>query len=61
VIKTPDYALTEWFSKKGERTASMLFDHRTDRDETKNLANDESFSAVLKGLRERLERSIKNR
>lgn len=61
VIKTANYALTEWFNDKGERTASMLYDHRTDRDETRNVVDDKEYAAALNTLRKQLEQSMSNR
>ena len=61
VIKTSDYALTEWFDDEGERTASMLYDHRTDRDETRNVVGEKEYSVVLDELRQQLEQSMRNR
>jgi hypothetical protein len=33
VIKTKNFALTEWYSKKGKMLGRMLYDHRVDPEE----------------------------
>ena len=37
-IQTREFAYTEWFNREDSLMGSMLYDHRTDRDENFNLA-----------------------
>jgi hypothetical protein len=39
----------------------MLYDHRTDRDETRNVVDDKEYAAALNTLRKQLEQSMSNR
>ena len=57
-IKTPDFALSEWFDEQGEVSARMLFDHREDRDETINLADVPGYRDTVETLHREL---MKNR
>jgi len=54
VVKTQDYALTEWFDESGKRVASMLYDHNNDRDETLNLVGDKNYEQVIEAMRKQL-------
>lgn len=49
-IRTDRYLYTEWKNKKGERTASMLYDHKVDPDENNNVAGHPEYSDVVKRL-----------
>ncbi len=60
-IKTPEFALTEWFSEQGDVSARMLFDHREDRDETINLAAESDYKDTVEGLHRLLIESIRER
>ncbi len=61
VIKTKDFALTEWFDDRGQVKARMLFDHRNDRDETINLAEHPNYTDVIEGLHQQLLAMIASR
>jgi len=61
VIKTKDFALTEWFDNKGQVTDRMLYDHRKDRDETVNVAESPDYKLIVEDLHQRLADLINNR
>jgi len=46
-VKTDRYLYTEW-TKKGEVTQRMLFDHQLDPDENKNIADDPAVADVVR-------------
>jgi len=50
VTKTRDFSMTSWFNDAGDVTARMLFDHNTDRPETKNLVNDPRYENIVEQL-----------
>jgi arylsulfatase A-like enzyme len=54
VIKTADFALTEWFDDTGSVTAKMLFNHRVDRAETANVAEHDAYDSVVEDMHQRL-------
>jgi iduronate 2-sulfatase len=54
VIKTEDYALTEWYGKQGKMLARMLYDHRVDPEETHNVAEEPEYSDVVENLHNQL-------
>ena len=54
-IKTDDYSMTLWFDGSGKARGSMLFDHRVDRDETRNLAGDPAYREIALELQERVD------
>ncbi|MYF69668.1 MAG: sulfatase [Proteobacteria bacterium] len=60
-IKTPDFALSEWFDEQGEFTARMLYDHRNDRDETINLAEEPEYRDTEEAMHRALMENIRNR
>ena len=60
-IKTPEYALTEWFDEQGDVSARMLFDHLADREETINLAGESDYEDTVEGLHRLLIQSIRTR
>ncbi|MYJ95508.1 MAG: sulfatase [Proteobacteria bacterium] len=60
-IKTPDFALSEWFDEQGEITARMLYDHRNDRDETINLAEEPEYRDTVEAMHRALMENIRNR
>ena len=60
-IKTPEFALTEWFDEQGGVSARMLFDHRTDRDETINLADEPAYSDRVEAMHRELMKNIQER
>ena len=51
-VTTPDFAFTEWFNKKGQAWAKMLFDHRSNQLEAENIAEEEESKLIINGLRE---------
>jgi iduronate 2-sulfatase len=53
-IKTTRYAYTEFISKNGTITDSMLFDHLKDRPENHNVAANAEYKTVLQELKRRL-------
>lgn len=60
-VKTPDFALSEWFDERGEVTARMLYDHRNDRDETVNLAEEPEHRDRVEAMHRALMRNIRER
>ena len=60
-IKTPEFALTEWFDEQGGVSARMLFDHREDRDETINLADEPAYSDRVEAMHRELMKNIQER
>ena len=60
-IKTPDFALTEWFDEQGEVSARMLYDHRNDRDETVNLADEPAHRDRVESMHLELMRNLQAR
>lgn len=60
-IKTPNYALSEWFDEQGEVSARMLFDHRDDRDETVNLADEPEYRDRVEAMHRELMRNVQER
>ena len=54
-IKTDAYGMTVWYGESGKVRSSMLFDHRVDRIETKNLAEDPAYTETAIELRNRVE------
>jgi arylsulfatase A-like enzyme len=49
-IQTNDYAYTEWSSREDSLIGSMLYDHRTDRDENFNLAGLPEYEYLIDSL-----------
>ena len=60
-VKTPDFALSEWFDEQGEVTARMLYDHRNDRDETINLAEEPEYRDTVEAMHRALMENIRDR
>ena len=60
-IKTPEFALSEWFDEQGEVSARMLFDHREDRDETTNLSDVPGYRDTVETLHRELMKNIGER
>ena len=60
-IHTDQYTLTQWFSADNRVLAEMLYDNKNDPDETRNLANDKAYEAVLKDLSRQLAKHRKTR
>ncbi len=60
-IKTPEFALTEWFDEQGEVSARMLYDHRTDRDETVNLADEPAWRDTVESMHRELMQNLQAR
>ena len=60
-IKTPDFALSEWFDEQGEVSARMLYDHRNDRDETINLADEPEYRDRVEAMHRALMENIRER
>ena len=60
-IKTPEFALTEWFDDQGGVSARMLFDHRTDKDETVNVAESSDYADSVESLHQALMTHISER
>ncbi len=60
-IKTPEFAFSEWFDEQGEVMARMLFDHRNDRDETINLADEPEYRDRVEAMHRELMRNIRER
>jgi arylsulfatase A-like enzyme len=61
VIKTEDYALTEWYGKQGKMLARMLYDHRVDPEETHNVAEEPEYSDVVEDLHNQLVAMMESR
>lgn len=56
-VRTDHWRYTEWRSiDNGKVMARELYDHKKDKDETRNLADDSSQSATIKQLSKRLEK-----
>jgi len=53
-IKTYRYAYTEWFDKQGNSVARMLYDHASDPDENKNIADVNGMQQVVQDLHQQL-------
>lgn len=60
-VKTPEFALSEWFDEQGEVTARMLYDHRNDRDETINLAEEPEYRDTVEAMHRALMENIRDR
>ena len=60
-IKTPDFALSEWFDEQGDVSARMLYDHRNDRDETINLADEPEYRDTVEAMHRALMENIRER
>ena len=60
-IKTPDFALSEWYDEQGEVSARMLYDHRNDRDETINLADEPEYRDTVEAMHRELMNNIRER
>jgi len=60
-IHTDKYSLTQWFDKKGNVQAQMLYDNKNDPDETVNLESIPEYKDVLDDLSMQLETHIKTR
>lgn len=60
-IKTPEFAFTEWFNEQGEVSAKMLYDHRNDRDETINLADEPAYRDTVAALHRELMQNLRER
>lgn len=60
-IKTPDYAFTEWFNEQGEVSARMLYDHRNDREETVNLAEEPEYRDRVEAMHRELMQNLRER
>ena len=60
-IKTPDFALSEWYDEQGEVSARMLYDHRNDRDETINLADEPEYRETVEAMHRALMNNIRER
>ena len=60
VIKTRDFAFTEWFDR-GKVTERMLYDHRDDRAETVNVKDEPEYQPIVEELHQRLVNMMKNR
>ncbi|MBT5923638.1 MAG: DUF4976 domain-containing protein, partial [Cellvibrionales bacterium] len=61
VIKTEQYAMTEWYGKNGSVHARMLYDHINDRAENNNLANDPAYKKTVDALHQKLKMMMDNR
>ncbi len=61
VIKTRNFALTEWFDKQGQVSARMLYDHRNDPDETTNVAEHPDYRLIAEDLHQRIVRMMAER
>ena len=61
VIKTEKYAMTEWYGSNGGVRARMLYDHRSDRDENNNLADNPIYKKTIDTLHQKLKTMIDNR
>ena len=57
-IKTPEFALSEWFDEQGDVPARMLFDHGKDRDETINLADEPEYRDRVEAMHRELMQNI---
>jgi len=53
-IRTDRYFYTEWRNDKRAVVARMLFDHEVDPTETRNVAEDEAYAAVVDDLHKQL-------
>ncbi|MDE0065235.1 MAG: hypothetical protein OXU72_20915, partial [Gammaproteobacteria bacterium] len=60
-IKTPDFAFTEWFNEQGEVSARMLYDHRNDREETVNLADEPEYRGRVEAMHRELMQNLRER
>jgi arylsulfatase A-like enzyme len=61
VIKTKNFALTEWYSKKGKMLGRMLYDHRVDPEETYNVAEEPEYQSIVEDLHNQLATMMKSR
>ena len=60
-IRTDRYHYTEWRNDAGRLTARMLYDHREDPGERRNVAEDPAYSLVLIELARTLEDHVQKR
>ena len=59
-LKTPDYSYTEFLKyETNETVASMLYDHRVDKDENVNVVNNPNYQEVVLELKNTLHTSYK--
>jgi arylsulfatase A-like enzyme len=49
-IQTQDYSYTEFINGENEVFSSMLYDHRTDRDENINVVDETTYANVVSQL-----------
>ena len=59
-VKTQTHRLTVWTNPRGQETARMLFDHRVDPAETRNLADFPESAETMEHLENRLEDRLGN-
>lgn len=57
-IKTDRYRYSEWRDKDGKVTARMLYDHKVDPGENKNIAEDPASREIVANLAKQLARQI---
>lgn len=59
-VKTQNYLFTEWIDKQGETYASMLYDHKSDPNENRNIAVEEQMKDTIQFLHNKLHQNITN-
>lgn len=60
-VRTPTHLYTEWTDDAGSVTARMLYDHRTDADENRNVAELPENAALVAALHARLRGAVSKR
>lgn len=60
-VKTPDYLLTQWYKKEdGTVYSQMLYDHKTDKLETVNVAKNPKYLEAAKELSDKITNNLEN-
>lgn len=60
-IKTDQFTLTQWYNKRGDLFAEMLYDNINDPDETRNLAKLKEYKKIRSELEKKLVRHMRTR
>lgn len=59
-LVTQDYSYAEWYDQVQKSVGEMLFDHRNDPEENKNVAGDTKYRKTIKRFKCYLKKSVSN-
>lgn len=59
-LVTQDYSYAEWYDQAQKSVGEMLFDHRNDPEENKNVAGDTKYRKTIKRFKCYLKKSVSN-